>query len=115
MNSHEKAAHYARSVEWNMAHPDEVRRASRDWYYRNKIKANNSSWNYDQKHYQERLQYWRERRAKLNPNYKPRLGARIPEYVENAAHLRAVKMDVRPIGFGALAGSLTGFQVRRRP
>lgn len=103
----QKANNYAHAVEWNNSHPERRRELALRYYYRNRTKANNSSWRYDQEHYQERLEYFRDyhRRkydAKRKGLYRPRLGARVPQYAENAAHARSLisAVDFVPVGYG---------------
>lgn len=102
MTDHEKAVKYAQAIEWYKTHLAESRKSAREWYARNKTKANNASWRYDQTHYQERLEYFRDRHRKLNDAnrkipYKARLSRRVPDYAENAAHARHLMRDIRPM------------------
>lgn len=105
MTDHQKAVKYARATEWRKANVASSRKAAREWYRRNKTKANNASWRYDQEHYQERLAYFRERTRKMNDAtrkipYKARPSRRVPDFAMNAAHVRAIRRDLEPITIG---------------
>lgn len=100
MTDAQKAHKYAKAMMWAENNRERCRAIARAWYAKNKLKANNASWRYDQEHYQERLAYWRERSRRHNDekrvvSYKPRMSVRVPEYAESAAHARFMRADVR--------------------
>ena len=108
MTDEQKADKYAKAATWQEENSARHAAAALAWYRRNKSKARNASWRYDQDHYQERLAYFRDRsRAKNDATrkipYRPRLAARIPEYCENSAHARSVTRAVKPVDFGTAA------------
>lgn len=98
MTDNEKAYHYCQVVAYRERHPEKVKKYSRKYYVKHKRKILHYSYLYDQSHYQERLEYFRNRRMwkaiEEGREFKPRIAARIPEYVTCTAHARHLKMQV---------------------
>lgn len=108
MTDAQKAHKYAMGVTWLKNNAEKHRASAIAWYYRNKTKANNASWRYDQSHYQERLEYFRNRHRRINDKtrkkaYKPRLANRNPEYCVNTAHVRSVIAIVTRVDYKRVA------------
>lgn len=98
MTDNEKAWHCCASRAYAERYQERIKEQRRKYYVKNKSRILHYSYLYDQSHYQERLAYFRNRRMlkaiEEGREFKPRLAARIPEYVTCTAHARHLKMQV---------------------